>query len=110
MTKPKNKKCINPACGVVNYNTEFDHCNICKTKFSRPVGRPRTCVAIDHNLLRKLRKEKGLRQVDIARLIGCSHGRVGQFEIGYKYGVPMDLLKHIAIILEVDYRDLMVEE
>jgi len=83
---PKTKQCINP------------------------VGRPRTVVPVDRVLLRKLRLEKGLKQADIAKAIGCCESRISQFEIGYKGGIPMELLKHIAIILEVDYLDLMVEE
>ena len=76
----------------------------------RSVGRPKTCVPVDRVLLRKLREEKGFKQVDIAKAIGCAPSRMSQFEIGYKDGIPMDLLKHIALILEVDYKDLMVED
>ena len=76
----------------------------------RTVGRPRTSVPVDYALLRKLREKKGLEQRYIADCIGCSHSRMSQFESGYKGGIPMDLLQHIARILEVDYRDLMVED
>ena len=108
--KPKTKKCINPACGLLNLSAKLDHCKACKTKFKRPVGRPRTCIPINRALLRRLRKEKGLKQGDIAKTIGCTDARITQFESGYKNGVPMDLLKHIALILEIDYNDLIIKE
>ena len=74
----------------------------------RPVGRPMTSVAIDRAKLRKLRKEKGLRQQDLARALGYTDARVTQFETGSAGdGIPVAALKVIADTLEVNYRVLM---
>ena len=74
-----------------------------------PVGRPKSSVAVNCEKIKKLREEKGLFQKGVANVIGYTQGRIAQFETGYT-GVPLDTLKQIAEIYEVDYKELLAGE
>jgi len=76
------------------------------------VGRPQVSVTVDRKKLRKLRKEKGLLQMDIAQALGYTDARITQFETGSGVGggIPLDALMKIAKILDVDYQELLIEE
>ena len=77
---------------------------------TRPVGRPRVPVDANREKIRELRLEKGLTQEDIADTLGYSTARITQFETGSISGVPLDALKQLAEIFEVDYTELLAEE
>ena len=76
-----------------------------------PVGRPRAAAKIDGKKLRKLRKEKGLVQRDIAKILGFTDARITQFETGSAGNrISLDALIQIADYLEVDYAALLIKE
>ncbi len=77
----------------------------------KPVGRPMVSVKVNRKKLRKLRKEKGFVQKDIACYLGYTESRVTQFETGSGVGrgVPLDALMMIADLLGVYWKDLLVE-
>jgi transcriptional regulator with XRE-family HTH domain len=43
---------------------------------------------IDGALLKKLRKNRGWNQTQMAEFLGCSQGRVSRFELGADIGKP----------------------
>ena len=67
--------------------------------------RPKVSVAVDRELLKKMRKEKGISQEELGLKTGYTQGRIAQFEGG---GVPLKALKKIAEIFEVDYRIFLI--
>ena len=77
---------------------------------SKPVGRPKIGVEVDPVLLRKTRKEKGFKQIEVAAFIGYTPARVTQFEAGHPGGVPLDALKKIGKMFDVDYKMFMIDE
>jgi len=79
-------------------------------EINKTVGRPRIGVEIDAPLLRKVRKERGLKQIEVAAYIGYTPARVTQFEAGTPFDVPLDTLKKIAEFLEVDHEIFLVEK
>ena len=76
----------------------------------KPWGRPKTTVLINYPLLKQIRLRKGITQSHIAEVLGYTPARVSQFEIGHGGGVPLDALKVIAQILEIDYKILLIKE
>jgi len=81
---------------------------ISETIFNNPVGRPKVTVEIDPHLLRRIRKEKGFKQCDVACVVNLTPARVTQFESGYG-GVPLNALKKIGIMLDVDYKIFVID-
>ena len=77
---------------------------------SKPIGRPKIGVEVDPVLLRKIRKEKGFKQIEVAAFIGYTPARVTQFEAGHPGGVPLDALKKIGKMFDVDYKMFMIDE
>ena len=76
----------------------------------RPNGRPKIGVEVDPVLLRKIRKEKGFKQIEVAAFIGYTPARVTQFEAGHPGGVPFEALKKIDELFDVDYKMFMIDE
>jgi len=76
---------------------------------SKPVGRPKIGVEVDPVLLRKIRKERGFKQIEVAKVIGRSPARVTQFEAGHPGGVPFEALKKIGKMFGVDYNRFIVK-
>jgi len=107
-----NKKRISD---LIYYNTRVSRSqanHLAVEILKRPVGRPGVSVMINRAKLRKLRREKGLLQRDIAEALGYSDSRITQFETGSGVGggIPLDALMQIAKILGVDYKELMDTE
>ena len=75
-----------------------------------PMGRPKIGVEVDPVLLRRIRKEKGFKQYEVAEVVGYTPARVTQFEAGHTGGVPLDALKKIGKMFDVDYKMFMIEE
>ena len=73
-------------------------------------GRPKVIVPINYPLLKQIRLRKGITQRYIADVLDYTPARISQFEIGYLGGVPLDALKVIAQILEVDYKILLIKD
>ena len=73
-------------------------------------GQTKIPTAVDCTKLRKLRKEKYPSQCDFGKVLGYSEARICQFETGKGGDIPFIVLENIAEILEVDYRELLVEE
>ena len=76
----------------------------------KPMGRPKIGVEVDPVLLRKTRKEKGFKQIEVAAFIGYTPARVTQFEAGHPGGVPLLALKKIGELFEMDYKIFMIDE
>ena len=76
----------------------------------RPNGRPKIGVEVDPVLLRKIRKERGFKQIEVAAFIGYTPARVTQFEAGHPGGVPIETLKKIGELFDVDYKMFMIDE
>jgi len=76
---------------------------------SKTIGRPKIGAEVDPALLRKIRKEKGFKQIEVAAYIGYTHARVTQFEAGHPGGVPFDALKKIGELFEVDYKMFIID-
>jgi len=74
------------------------------------LGQTKIPTPVDCTKLRKLREKKGLTQSALAEILVYSEARICQFETGKGGDIPFIVLENIAEILEVDYRELLIEE
>lgn len=58
------------------------------------------------NKLKKLRKEKGFRLVDLAKKSGVSIGWIWNLEQGYHEGVSREIKEKIAQALDVSSKEI----
>lgn len=57
--------------------------------------------------LAALRKSRGLSQIELAELIGVSHGTIGNYEAGKRTKVSKPILQALAGALQVSISDLL---
>lgn len=59
--------------------------------------------------LARIRKEKGLSQMQLAELVGVSKGTIGNYESGKRTRIPAPIASALAKALEVDPGELAAE-
>ena len=73
-------------------------------------GKTRQTLRVNIALIRSLRIMRGLRQCDLADLIGYAASRVSHFELGSPGYIPIEAIKKMAEIFEIDYEDLLIKD
>lgn len=57
--------------------------------------------------LKKFREQSGYSQIQLARKMGCTQGRISQIESGGK--ISIELAKKLALILQCEWWDIYDE-
>ena len=60
--------------------------------------------------LARIRKEKGLSQMQLAECVGVSKGTIGNYESGRRVRIPVNIALELASALNVDLHRLLDED
>lgn len=66
-------------------------------------------IKIDHEKLKRLRKERNISMRDLSLLLGIDHSSISRYEKG-ETRIPGDVLITMLLIYGVDMKDIIVHD